>query len=181
MAPWIPREEKINFQKQQGEGNECQEGQSLTFSVGMVIYLQRRCLAFALGPEGCQPAPCPSLWPSLHTKHPLLGSFKCPGPRNGHMFLKHSELMIPVEKSLPQSQRLDQTPRWKAEDTTLETLTLLHCRKNLVSVRKQNCVQVDKEGQSSSEIGIGILWRNECPAPTPGHLAGYGKRKHQRT
>ena len=63
---------------------------------------------------------------SLHTEHSLLSSFKCHGPLNNHILLKPSELtkMEPCGKSHPQSKGLDHNPRWKADDRTLETLTL---------------------------------------------------------
>lgn len=76
-----------------------------------------------------------------------------------------------MAKLLSQSQGLDQTSRWKAEDKTLQMLTMMDCGNNLVSTREQRCVKVDKEGQSSAELGWGYLWRREGPEPAAGNLS----------
>ena len=60
-----PKGEQNTFSKtQQGEGNGNHLGQSSTFQVGMVIYLERCFASFALHPEGDQ---LPAQLSSQHT------------------------------------------------------------------------------------------------------------------
>ena len=76
-----------------------------------------------------------------------------------------------MAKAHPQSEVLNHTSRWKADDRTLETLTVMDCGKKIISTREQRCVKVDKEGRSSADLEWGNLWRRECPSPAPGNLA----------
>ena len=75
-----------------------------------------------------------------------------------------------MAKSQLHSQGLDHTPRWKSEDRTLETLILNGLREEPWFYKRSICVKANKEGQSSSELGRGIQWRQKSPGPVPGNL-----------
>lgn len=46
----------------------------------------------------------------------------------------------------------------------------MYSRRELVSTKEQRYLKVDREGQSSSEIGRRIMWRRKWPTLPPGYL-----------
>lgn len=134
---------------------------------------------FALGPQGT--ISLPKSLVSVHTKHILLGPFRCSGLQNGCMFLKHSDIVKgPCGKSSPPVTRTQkESHRWETEGRTRGTECEHIVRSTFVSTRQQRGDKVDEEVQSSSELGSGILRRRLCPAPAPGNMALRGSNARE--
>ena len=102
MDPWILRDKTIVKNIARGKMRAL-GWPKLNISSVNGHPLGKKMYSFILPWSRRRPAPCPNLWPSLYTKHPLLSSFKCPGPLNVCIVLKPSELMKkePYGKTLP--------------------------------------------------------------------------------
>ena len=88
----VPKRKKNTFSKtQQGEGSLLQVGQTHHFKWEWGSIWKDFSLHFPSAQR--EASSLPKSLASIHTKLPLLRPFKCPGPQNGRILLKPSDVM----------------------------------------------------------------------------------------